>query len=167
MYFVRATVAVRRRSPDAEDILRDAIAFETHRGVLWARLGFQGWLGLYLVDAERLQEAEELLEATLSEAQAAADHRTSSFIHVGLSRLRLAQGQESRLVEDAAEVLASAEEYGEEHNIAHLHAAVGEAHLRLGDSQAAYRHLSQARAIYVRLGAVLDQQACDQLMNAL
>ncbi len=167
VYFVRGIIAVTRRSPDAEHILQEAITFEERRGVVWARLGFQGWLGLYLVDTGRLDEADTLLTRSLDECSRVGDLRTSVFVHVGLARLRLAQGAYDALIADAPDVLTLASEFGEDHNRAHLHLAVARGYGRRSRPQQALHHVHIARELYVRLGASLDVRRCDELMAAL
>jgi len=167
VYFVRSIIAVTVCSPDAERILLEAIEFEQHRGVTWARLGFQGWLGLHLVNIGRLDEAEGLLTSSLDECRRVGDLRTSVFVHVGLARLRLARGTYDELVSDAPVILALASEFGEELNRAHLHLAVGRAYAHQSQPEPAREHVCVARDLYVRLGAQLDLHQCDQLLATL
>jgi tetratricopeptide (TPR) repeat protein len=167
MYFVRGTIAVERGSAEAETILREAIDFERHRGVVWARLGFQGWLGQHLTRTGRIAEAERLLGETLAECETTGDLRTSTFIQVGLARLRLARHAYGDLIQAVSDILPIADEFGEDHNRAHLNLALAEAYCRTGRPADAAQHLSIARDLYIRLGIAPGVISCDALAAEL
>jgi tetratricopeptide (TPR) repeat protein len=163
MYFVRGIVAEALGSAEAESIFREAIEFERRRGVVWARLGFQGWLGQHLTRTGQLGEAQKLLAGTLAECQAAGDHRTSAFVQVGLARLRLVQQDYQTVIAEVSEMLPTADEFGEDINRAHLNRALAEAYQQTGRTADALRHLGVARELYRRLGADTDVSRCDAI----
>ncbi|GAB4078647.1 AAA family ATPase [Nostocoides australiense] len=165
--FVRAIVDVTSRAPDAESTLRSAIEFEELHGETWARLGFQGWLGLHLINEGRLLEAEDLLRRALAECHETGDLRTSVFIQVGLARLHLASGQHSELLLAAPGILDVAARFGEEHNRAHLHLAIARAHAETGNTSSALAHTEKAEMLYLQLGAGLDLARCAELKAEL
>lgn len=165
--FVRAIVAVTGGAQEAESVLRSAIEFERVHGETWARLGFQGWLGLHLVNEGRLKEADAMLRRSLAECHQTGDLRTSVFIHVGLARLHLASGEHSELILAAPGILDVAARFGEEHNRAHLHLAVARAHAASDNTSSALVHTEMAEALYRQLGANLDLARCADLKAEL
>ncbi|TDB80743.1 ATP-binding protein, partial [Actinomadura sp. KC216] len=167
MFFIRAIIAVWRLAPDAEQILQEAIEFSRRRGVVWTRLGFQGWLATYLIGVGRLTEADELLTSSFAECEESGDQRTSVFLHVALAKLRLATGDYDSILRTAPAVLANASEYGEDHNWAHLHLAVARAFWHKGQLDDSRQHVEVARDLYVRLGAQTGIEDCDDLISLL
>lgn len=167
MFFVRSIIAVSRRSPTAEAILNEAVTFARRRGVVWALIGFQGWLALHLIDMGRLDEADGLLRETLARCAADGDHRTAVFLNVGMARLRLALGEHDKVIDSADDVLALARKYGEDHNWAHLHYEVARAYAHRDDTRTALNHLAAARELYVRIGAGVGIESCDALRAQL
>jgi tetratricopeptide (TPR) repeat protein len=166
VFFVRAIVAVATKDPTAETILREAIAFEEGRDVSWARLGFQGWLVLLLVSLGRLEEAEELCERSLSEARANADQRTEVFLLVGKTRLNSARADWTATLQAREAILDLAEQYGEDHNRAHLYVEIGRAFLSTGDRELGRALLEQAEQLYARIGVGPEAERCRELVDA-
>lgn len=167
IYFVRSIVAVKRRDDDAERLLNEAIAFEQERGVLWARLGFQGWLVLHLANLTRLSEARELAEASLKEARGKTDRRSEVFLWYVLARVYNLAGEHS-LVLDGANVLADPPKaYGEVHNRAHLCVELGRASLALGQREKAASFISEALHLYRTVAMVSEIEECQGLLTAL
>jgi LuxR family glucitol operon transcriptional activator len=167
VYFVRSVTRVAQHRADAEDLLREAIAFEEKRGVAWARLGFQGWLVLHLVAAGRLQEALRLAATSLEEARQLQDFRTETFLSVAMARVQNGLGQYEQLLQGATELIDRARTYGEEHNRAHLYRELAHAAMMAGTSAQALEWLSAAIDIYKQFGLDRDLTACTSLRSRL